>query len=412
VTAAIRITKRVVDQLRPGEIVWDDGVAGFGVRCQMKRKVYVLKLRIRGRQRWMIIGDHGRPWTAETARHEAQRLWGEIRSGVDIAELRDSKRDGATVADLCQRFLKEHARHHKKPLSIAADERNIANHIVPLIGTIRVDDVTRADIDRVKRAVRDGATRRKARLKSEGGPGGRPVLGGPGAANRVLALLSKMFNLAEDWGWRSENTNPVRRIGRYQGKACGRFLTTEEVQRLGEALALLEENRAIPREAAAAIRLLLFTGARLGEIMTLKWSYVDLERRLLNLPDSKTGAKAIHLNEPAIGVLNGLPRGDANDYVIADPQTGAPLGDLQHSWRLVRRVAGLDGVRIHDLRHSFASFAVLSGGTLPVIGKILGHASPFTTARYAHLGDNPTSSLAETTGRALDAALNARTSRG
>ena len=188
-TASIRLTKRAIDQLRPGETLWDTDVKGFAVRCQRRSKVYVLKVRIRGRQRWLVIGDHGSPWTAETARHEAQRLWGEIRGGTDIAHVRDTKRKQGTIADLCERYLEEHARQHKKPLSVAADERNIANHIIPLLGRRPVGEVTRADVDDFMRAVKNGETKRPIQRSTDGRPGGRPVLGGPGAANGSIRLL-------------------------------------------------------------------------------------------------------------------------------------------------------------------------------------------------------------------------------
>lgn len=403
-TSSIRITKRVVDQLRPGEIIWDTDVKGFAVRCQKRSKVYVLKVRISGRQRWLVIGDHGSPWTAEKARHEAQRLWGEIRGGVDIAHVRDAKRTQGTVAELCERYLDEHARQHKKPLSVASDERNIVNHIIPLLGRRPVAEVSRADIDDMKRAIKNGETWRPI-LKIEGRRGGRPVLGGPGAANRTLCLMSKMFALAEEWGWRPDNSNPCKKVQRYKGKSCERFLSSDEFARLGAALAALEDNRTITLFAAAAFRLLIYTGARLGEIQTLQWSFVDLERKLLHLPDSKTGAKPIILNKQAVEVLDALPHIANNPFVFAGHVTGQAIGDLQRPWQLVRAAAGLPDVRIHDLRHSFASFAVLHGGSLPIIGKLLGHTTPVTTARYAHLGDDPLRQFNQKVGEAIADAM-------
>ena len=198
-----RITMRVVDGIQPGEIVWDSLVRGFGVRCQRASKVYILKANISGRPRWFSIGEHGAPWTPDTARAEAQVLWGKIRAGEDLAAVREARRQRATVSDLCARYLEEHAREHKKASSAHLDERNIENHIRPLLGELYVDDVSRADIDWFKRAIKDGKTSK---------PGASPTARASVAARWSRAvpwwptdawsLLSKMFNLSELWGWR------------------------------------------------------------------------------------------------------------------------------------------------------------------------------------------------------------------
>src|SRR5918997_3473133 len=199
-----RITKRVVDALTPNQIVWDADVKGFGVRCQRRDKVYLLKTRVNGRQRWFTIGKHGSPWTAEKARERALRMLAAIADGQDLAALRDSGRVALpTVSDLCDRYLDEHAREHKKASSTHTDERNIANHVKPLLGKLLVRDVTRADIDSFKRAVREGRTATPEARSRKGYRGGPMVTGGSGVANRCLALLSKMFSLAERWGWRA-----------------------------------------------------------------------------------------------------------------------------------------------------------------------------------------------------------------
>ena len=216
-----------------------------------------------------------------------------------------------------------------------------------------------------------------------------------------------MFSLAEEWGWRPENANPCRKVQRYRGKSCERFLSTDEFTRLGNALAVLEGNGTITLYAAAAFRVLIFTGARLGEIQTLKWSYVDFERGVLRLPDSKTGAKPIVLDQQAIEVLTTLPRVSGNPFVFTGHVTKQAIGDLQRPWQLVRAAADLPGVRIHDLRHSFASFGVLHGGSLPVIGKLLGHTTPVTTARYAHLGDGQLREFNQKVGSAIAEAMGA-----
>lgn len=291
-------------------------------------------------------------------------------------------------------------------------ERNNRNHIIPLWGDRTIAEITRADVEDLKRTIREGKTSKRTARRREGGSGGRDIRGGPGSANRVLGQLSKMFNLAEVWGWRPENSNPVRKVQRYKEKKCERFLSAEELLHLGKALAEYEASGDMLPSAIAGLRLLIFTGARLGEILTLKWSYVDLERRLLLLPDSKTGAKPIMLNQQAIDVLNSIPRVENCPWVLVGHTEGQHLKALQASWMRVRRLAGIPDVRIHDLRHSFASFAVMSGGTLPIIGKLLGHNTPITTARYAHLAAHPVSHLAELTGSALSQAMTSGTLPG
>jgi len=383
--AGTRITLRTVERLQPGELVWDTAVRGFGIRCQRKSKVYVLKVTIAGRQRWFSIGEHGAPWTPETARQQAQVIWGKIRSGENLVGIRDARRDRATISDLCVRYLQEHAREHKKASSAHMDERNVENHIRPLLGDAYADEITRADIDRFKRAIREGKTRKGSQTVR----GGAVVRGGPIVANRCLALLSKMLNLAEVWGVRPENSNPVRHIEKYKEGRRERYLTAEEFARLGDALAAAAAGGKESPFAVAAIRLLILTGARLGEVLALRWGYVFLEEGILKLPDSKTGRKTVWLNPPAIEVLSNLPRVAGNDFVIVGDRAGSHLVNIHKAWKRICHQAGLADFRIHDLRHSYASVAVGAGVGLYLTGKILGHLRHSTTERYAHLADDP-----------------------
>lgn len=384
-----RITKAKVERLVPGEVLWDSEVKGFGVRRQTTRTVYVLKARVKGRQRWITIGDHGAPWTAELARKEAQRIWGLIRSGADVTSLRAKPGQPVVMAELCARYLKEHADQHKKPSSRLSDERNIANHIIPLLGKRVVEDVTRADIDRFKLAVREGRTAKRGAKRSDTYRGGAVVTGGPGVANRCLALLSKMFNLAERWAIRPEHTNPVRFVEKYKEGKRERYLGSDEFDRLADVLEASERELTEGPYVLAAIRLLILTGARLGEILTLRWEYVDFQHRALRLPDSKTGRKVVFLSQSALAVLKQVPRVASNPHVIVGAKTGQPLRNLQKPWGRMRSAAGLEGVRIHDLRHSYASLAAAAGVSLPVIGRLLGHKKSTTTERYAHLAPDP-----------------------
>jgi integrase len=217
----------------------------------------------------------------------------------------------------------------------------------------------------------------------------------PYDANRCLEIISKMFSLAEMWGLRPEGTNPRKHIKKYPEEKRERFLSAAELRRVGDVLREMEDEGIELSSAITAVRLLILTGCRLGEIMTLKWEYVDFAGKALRLPDSKTGAKVVHLGQPAIDVLKKIERVEKNPWVIVGTKSGARLSDLQPFWQRVRARAGLKDVRIHDLRHTFASTAVAAGQGLPMIGKLLGHTQVQTTARYAHLAVDPVKDAAE-----------------
>ena len=228
--------------------------------------------------------------------------------------------------------------------------RNLKLFILPAIGHLRIVDVTRADIAKYHHDWRH-----------------RPY-----QANRNLEIISKMFNLAELWGLRPDGTNPRRHIKKYPEKKRERYFSPAELQAIGRVLGEMEKERIELPAAIAAVRLLLFTGCRLGEIMTLRWEYVDFPSKLLRLPDSKTGAKEVHLGHAAIAVLKNITPAEGNPFVIEGRNPGAHLTDLQPFWQRLRGRAGLKNARIHDLRHTFASVAVSHGHTLPMIGKLLG----------------------------------------
>jgi len=380
-----KITKRTVDQLAPDEadrLIWDTDVKGFGVRCRPSgAKVYVLKMRVRGRQRWLTIGQHGSPWTPEGARVEAKRLLGLRASGKDPAAEREHERGVITVAELGERFLDKHVARRCKPTTAADYRRAVQSLINPALGRLRITEVDRADIARLHQQLEDH----------------------PYQANRVLAVLSKMFNLAEEWGLRADGSNPCRHVKKFKETKRERYLRADELQRLGTVLREAEGREG--NFAVAAIRLLLLTGARLSEILTLKWEHVDEDSRVLRLPDSKTGAKVIHLNEAAMEILRRLPHEDKNPHVIPGHRAGARLVNLQAPWRRIRTMAGLDDVRIHDLRHSYASVAAGLGLSLPMIGNLLGHSQPATTHRYAHHAADPTRAAADLIGVEIQRSL-------
>jgi integrase len=384
------ITLDVVKRLAPGHMVWDapsrksPGIAGFAVRCQRRDKVYMLKTRVNGRIRRFTIGKHGDPWTPDMARKEASAIKSAIAAGKDPAAERDAAKSAPTIRDVAEMFLTEHVEAKLRPKTAASYMDLFNRLILPKLGRHLAANVTEADLATFHHGMR----------------------GTPRQANLCIAVASKMFAWAETRGYRPRGSNPCVGIERFKEGKRERFLSTAEFGRLGATLA--ESERGEAQEDAfviAAIRLLVFTGARLGEVLSLKWDYVDFERGMLNLPESKTGSKTIHLNAPALQILSDLGRVEDNPFVFPGRRKGRALVNIQRPWEHIRKRAGLEGVRLHDLRHSYASVAVAGGGSLPMIGKLLGHAQSATTERYAHLADDPVRQVNEDAGRAIEAAM-------
>ncbi len=388
---SVKLTKRLVDAAEAADgrdtYLWDSEVRGLGLRVQRTggAKAFVLKYGMgrRGLTRKYTIGRVGSPWTVELARDEARRLLGLIASGVDPATTRATANATPTLAEFAERYLRDHAVPHKKPRSSEGDRANLERRILPVIGSLRLDRVTRADMTRFHLGMKETPT----------------------GANRCLALLSHMFTMAEKWGLRPDYSNPCRHVERFRENRRERFLSEAEMARLGTTLGEIEADGSESPYVVAAVRLLIFTGCRMSEIVTLRWDYVDMELGALRLPDSKTGAKVIVLNAPARAVLAGLPRLGGNEYAILGIKSGAPLSDLEHPWRRIRVRAGIPDVRLHDLRHSFASVGASHGESLLVIGALLGHARAETTRRYAHLSDDPLRAAAEAIGDRIAAAM-------
>ena len=365
-----KLTKRTIEALDVREsdyFVWDSELPGFGVRVLPSgRKKFVLQYRYGKTSRRMGIGQFG-AITVDQARGLALQGLAKLRQDIDpLAEVRE-RRTAITVKELSERFDAEHIAVHLKATTAKEYRRNLKLFILPAIGQKRILDVTRADIAKFHHDSRD-----------------RPY-----QANRNIEIISKMFNLAELWGLRPDGTNPRRHIKKYPEKKRERFFSEGELGAIGRVLDEMEVERIELPSAIAAVRLLLFTGCRLREILTLKWSYVDLDRSALHLPDSKTGAKIVSIGNAAVEVLKKLDRDPDNEFVITGRVPGQHLTDLQPFWQRVRGRAGLKDARIHDIRHTFASVAVSSGMSLPIIGKLLGHTQVQTTARYAHLARAP-----------------------
>ena len=356
-----RITKRSVDAIKAGgtdAVYWDGELTGFGLRVRRSgRKSYVVQTRIAGKLCWFTIGPHG-PLNPDQARARALEILACAKKGIDPRDA-DARREAEpSMADLGRRFLEEYVPVHCKPSTREEYSRSVRLFVDPVIGELRVPEVQRKDIAALHHGLRDK----------------------PYHANRTLGVLSKMFSLAEVWGWRPDGSNPCRHVKRYKEHKRERFLSPEETERLGQVLRDVEEE--MP-SAVAAFRLLLLTGCRMSEIRDLRWEYVKDD--CIELPDAKTGGRVVPLGPEARAVLSAIPRDEDNPWVIAGRLPGSHLTDLQRPWRRIRKQAGLEGVRIHDLRHSFASRALALGESLTMIGKLLGHTQVQTTARYAHL---------------------------
>lgn len=431
-----RITKRLVDALMINETVFDSDLKGFAVRRQKSeaRTFYVrYRTKTGGRQRWLVVGRYG-VLTVDQARDKAQPILGAVANGEDPAQHRDNMKDRPTVDDLGKQYLTDHAKPHKKESSVVMDEANLRNHIGPLLGSIAVADVTRSDVAAMMKAIRDGKTAKDEKI----GPRKRRIVkGGATTANRNLALLSKMMNLAEAWGWREDNSNPCRHVKKNKERGRERFLSEAEFAQLARAMAAAEkaqqelddlldqkasaktdEDKSHLRDAIrtkakeavnpfvlAAIRTLVFTGARLREVLHMRWDQMDLTTGVARLDDSKTGARIIWLPGPVRVLLADLPKIQDGEFVFPSLTTGQPMPDIKGPWKRITESAGLEGLRVHDLRHSHASVGVAGGMSLQLIGSLLGHREIQTTSRFAHLADDPQRRAAEAIASRIQVAM-------
>lgn len=422
-----RLTKSSVEKLELREreyVEWCGQLPGFGCRVRPSgAKSFVAQYRIGGRKspvRKVTIGKFG-TLTVDLARDKARHILAQAALGNDYADSMRKQRDTPTMAELCDEYL-IHGCHRKKASTIATDKGRIERHIKPLLGSRKVSDISKANVEQFRNAVADGKT---AVCVKTGKYGRANVTGGKGTATRTLRLLGGIFTYAIDKGYIEKN--PRSGVKGFAEKKCTRWLGLNEIALLGEALTLAEtdglpwrhnphaksKHRAKPANArqrldpfaAAAIRLLLLTGCRLREILNLRWENVDFERATLHLADSKTGAKMVYLSLPALDVLSKLPRVEDCPYVILGASTKKPRSDLKRPWARITEHAGLSGVRLHDLRHSFASIGAASGMGLFFVGKLLGHKSSSTTERYSHVSNDPLRQANESIGKQIAEAM-------
>jgi integrase len=409
----MRLTKRVVDALSPRQkqyVEYDTDLTGFGVAVYPSGiKSWVCEYRPHGGGRGVakkrVTLSKVTQLTPEQARKTAADMLAAVRLGGDPATEKAERRAAVTVGELIDLFDVQYVGPMLKP-GTAVSHRIALEELRRSHGALKAVALTRAHVAALHVRMAD-----------------RPY-----AANRAAAVWSKAFAWSATRGLIPEGHNPTKGLQKYREQGRERFLTTDELTRLGAALTKGEtiglpfcvdptkpNAKHAPKAGArrakldpfavAAIRLLILTGARLREILHAKWEHVDFERGFLFLQDSKTGKKPVYLSAAALAVLSTLPRIAGNPYIVPGEQNGAPRADLKRPWAAVTKAAGLDGLRLHDLRHSFASFGAGASLGLPTIGKLLGHCQAATTHRYAHLDADPLRRAVDTIGATISTAM-------
>lgn len=357
-----KLVKTLPAPARSNRIVYDTEVPGFGIRItKAGTKAFILNYHSRGLERRYTIGRYP-AWTVVAAREEAKRLRRDVDQGRDPLQQRQEDREAPTVRDLWEQYKKVHL--PKLAERSARDQSSMwESYILPMLGSRKLADVTSADTDSLHREITARA---------------------PIRANRVLEVVRKAFNMGKRWGWCSHN--PADGFQRNREQPKERFLTEEEIQLVLEHL-----DRMANQKAANAIRLMILTGARRGEVLNAEWSHFDLQQGLWTKPAAFTKARREHrvvLSVEAIQLLAAMKERAEGAYLFPSAN-GNPIPDLKRPWAWLVRETGLEGLRIHDLRHTFASILASAGISLPVIGKLLGHSQHQTTMRYIGLLDEP-----------------------
>ena len=382
---AVKLSKRTIDALavaRGDKVFWDRDLPGFGIRVHATgRRIYVAQARTPGGlPRRMRLGRF-EDMTAKQARQEAAEIIDRIRRGED--PMSPPAPAEPTVADLAARYMEAHVEVNCRPLTVETYRRVLKLQILPELGALKLSEVDRSHISALHYGLRDK----------------------PAQANKAVGVFSKMFKLAVAWGMTPARPNPCRSVKRYRERSCERFLTADEYARLGRVLVEAESESTPMAAAAAAIRLLLLTGCRRNEILMLRWDDIDRSAGELRLPDSKTGPRPVPLTPAVERVLAHIPRIEGNPWVIAGRDRSDRLKRVDPYWNKLRERAGLEDVRLHDFRHSFASQALEIGEGLPVIARLLGHRTVMTTVKYAHLARDTERVSAAKVGNSIGADL-------
>jgi integrase len=406
-----KLTKRIVDAAAARSsdyFIWDDDLAGFGLRVFASgKRSYLVQYRAGGRTRRYTIGLHG-AWTPETARKEARILIGRIAQGQNPAEERRMNTRAITVKELCAQYVKDaesglvlgKGRRPKKASTLIIDKSRIHRHIIPLLGTRRVKDITQSDINRFIRDVMSGKTKTDVKTKLRG----RAIVrGGAGTAARAVGLFGGIFTYAIEHGILEKN--PVHGVRKPADRVRTRRLSVEDYRVLGKILdAAAGEHRF--GSALSIIRLLALTGCRRSEAVNLKRTEVDAENSCLRLSDSKEGASIRPIGLPILDLL-GNQQWDADDvFVFPGTREGKPLVGFPKYWRKLIKDSPLEGITPHVLRHSFASIANDLGFTEATIATLMGHSKGSVTSRYIHAVDTALVMAADTIAGYINGLLN------
>ena len=409
-----KLTKRSVESFAPGAravVRYDDKLAGFGVRVMPSaRRYYFVRYRNKhGRSRWFTVGEHGKI-TVDAARAKAKQIFQAVAVGDDPSSEREAFRAAPTVNHLLDRYIADHVEQRNRATTAASFKGIVDRDIRPALGQLRVAAVTRQDMDRLHRA--------------------RSVT--PRQANLIMAVCSKAFSLAEVWEMRAEGTNPCSKIERYPEKHRERFLSADELGRLGTTLRQAETvglpwkvgseltHQAKPegrctlyrRVTTAAIELLLFTGCRLSEVLNLRWEQVDFDAGTIALLETKSGRpQLVTMNAPARQVLKELGAGNASEWVLPSVSSAKhPISKagIEAAWHRIRTAAKLDDVRMHDLRHTVGTYAGQSGANAFLVRDLLRHKNLAMTGRYVNHADDPVRTLSDQVGERIAAGLAGR----
>jgi integrase len=416
-----KLTKRLVESISASERnkwTWDSDLKGFGllVTPKGKRTYYVQVHQGGGRYMQRKVGEHGQPLgvnergeiipgTVDNAREKAREMIAQIKTGIDPKHAPDKGDLAKTLAQVADDYFDSEPRDRygkpKKARTLNYERGLVDAHVKPLLGKRRVTELTKGDIDRFMKQVAGGVS--KADTKK--GKRGRSIVrGGEGSANRTHSVLSAILTFAVDKG--IAPVNPARGVKKYTEQKKQRFLSVEEIARLNEAI----DGASIRTALKVYYRFLLLTGFRRDEARTLRWEYIDFQRALVNFPDTKTGAQARQVSASALALLDSLrpEMGKPEGWVFPASKGDGPVVNVQKPWAAFRHAAGLDDVRLNDLRHSFASYGVQSGLSLYVVGAMLGHKKASTTERYAHLDADPVRAAADQTAATIDALLSGK----
>jgi integrase len=400
----VKLTKRTVDSLKPeaaAVVCYDDKLAGFGVRVMPSgRRFYFTRYRNKhGRSRWFTIGEHGKV-TPDAARTMAQRILQTVAvDGSDPSGEREAFRSAPNVNDLLDRYIADHVEQRNRPRTRDSFKSIVERDIRPALGHLKVAAVTRQDLHQFHAA--RSAT--------------------PRQANLILAVCSKAFSLAELWQMRAEGTNPCAKIERYRENHRERFLSANELARLGATLRQAEtaglpwksRGRTLYRRVVtAAIELLLFTGCRLSEVLNLRWEHVDFDGGVIVLSETKSGRpQTITMNAPARQVFKALNETKTSEWVlpsISHPKQAISKAGLEAAWARIRTAAQIEDVRLHDLRHTVGTYAGQSGANAFLVRDLLRHKNLAMTGRYVNRADDPVRTLSDQVGERIAAGLAGR----